>query len=208
MALPVKLQADEEVVTIRKRHPVYVILKGILAVDHCRAGDLAAVVDVRPVRKRLVVWTWLYVAAVVVPLLYIGLLFYRWQNDLWIVTNQRLIDALRTTPLNQSLSSTDLINVQDISVQKRGMMATMFNFGDVECQTASTQGMFSFRRRGPSRRADGTAGSAARRGAQSSSQQAWARRSAQASNPPRCQLADRRHRAAWSSWRLWLDGMT
>jgi hypothetical protein len=60
------------------------------------------------------------------------------------VTNQRLIDSLRTTPLNQQISSTDLINVQDINIKRRGVMATMFNFGDVICQTASTEGMFTF----------------------------------------------------------------
>jgi hypothetical protein len=52
---------------------------------------------------------------------------------------------VRSTPFNQSTSSTDLINVQDISVSKRGVMASIFNFGDVLCQTSSTKGQFAFR---------------------------------------------------------------
>ena len=144
MGLPIKLQADEKVETIRKRHPVYVILKGILAV----------------IIAGLVIWglswlsgqfswmgsigIWLIVGILLVVALYIAVLLYRYQNDLWIVTNQRLIDSLRKSPVNHELSSTDLINVQDISVRKRGIMATLFNFGDVLCQTASTDGEFSF----------------------------------------------------------------
>ena len=144
MALPVNLQDGEELVTVRKRHPVYVILKGILAV--IIAGLLIWAISwvSGNVASASSIWPWLYVATVVGAVGYIGFLFYRYTNDLWIVTNQRLIDSLRTTPLNQSISSTDLINVQDISVRKRGIMATTFNFGDVLCQTASTEGMFSF----------------------------------------------------------------
>ena len=145
MGLPVNMQNDEEVVTIRKRHPVYVTLKGVLAV--VIAGLvvwlLSWLSSVSPWESSI--WIWLYVAAVVIAVLYLGLLFYRYQNDLWIVTNQRLIDSLRTTPVNQSISSTDLINVQDINFEKRGIFATLFNFGDVMCQTASTDGEFSFR---------------------------------------------------------------
>lgn len=144
MALPINLQDGEELVEVRKRHPVYVILKSIAAV----------------VIAGLLIWgfswlsgqfswassiaVWLYVAVVVVAAGYLGLLAYRFYNDLWIVTNQRLVDALRKTPFNQELSSTDLINVQDINIRRRGIMPTIFNFGDVVCQTASTQGEFIF----------------------------------------------------------------
>lgn len=144
MALPVKLQADEELVTIQKRHPVYVILKGIGAVIVAGLAiwGLSWLSSLGASDGAL--WTWLYVAIVLIAAGYIGLLIYRFVNDLWIVTNQRLIDSLRTTPFNQQISSTDLINVQDINIRRSGIMATMFNFGDVLCQTASTQGLFTF----------------------------------------------------------------
>ena len=91
------------------------------------------------------IWTWLYIAVVVVALGYIGLVFYSWNNDLWIITNQRLVDSTSKTPINHTVSSTALINLQNISVSKRGVLASIFNFGDVLCQTASTQGQFAFR---------------------------------------------------------------
>lgn len=144
MALPINLQDGEELVEVRKRHPVYVILKSIAAVVIAGlliwgfswlSGQFSWVNSIA---------VWLYVAVVVVAAGYLGLLAYRFYNDLWIVTNQRLVDALRKTPFNQELSSTDLINVQDINIRRRGIMPTIFNFGDVVCQTASTQGEFIF----------------------------------------------------------------
>ncbi len=145
MGLPVNLQQDEVVVAVRKRHPVYVILKGILAlvIAGLAIWLFSWLSGASPWTTSI--WGWLMGATVVIVALYLGLLFYRYQNDLWIVTNQRLIDSLRTTPVNQSISSTDLINVQDIRIERRGILATIFNFGDVVCQTASTEGEFSFR---------------------------------------------------------------
>ena len=145
MELPVQLQASEELVTVRKRHPVYVILKSVLAV--LIAGLVIWLLSwlSGQFASDSSIWFWLYVAAVVVTLAYIGLLFYGWRNDLWIVTDQRLIDSQRKSPFNQTTSSTDLVNVQDISVRKSGVMASVLNFGDVLCQTASTQGAFVFR---------------------------------------------------------------
>lgn len=140
MALPVKLQADEECIAIRKRHPVYVILKGIFAI--VVGGVIAWLLGLVPWFEQYQVWIWL--AATLLVALYIGILIYRFQNDLWILTNQRLIDSLKRNPFNHELFSTDLINVQDINVHKRGIMATTFNFGDVVCTTASTDGEFRF----------------------------------------------------------------
>ena len=145
MATPVQLQSNEELVALRKRHPVYVILHSVLAAIIAGLAIWLISWISGTIASSSSLWTWLYVAVVVVALGYIGLQYYRWQNDVWMITNQRLVDATRNSPFNQTTSSTDLINVQDISVRKRGVMASIFNFGDVLCQTASAQGAFTFR---------------------------------------------------------------
>jgi hypothetical protein len=63
--------------------------------------------------------------------------WYRYQNDIWVVTNQRIIDSLKSNPFNKRVSTADLVNLQDINVHKRGLTSTMLNYGDVVCQTAS-----------------------------------------------------------------------
>ena len=62
--------------------------------------------------------------------------WYRYRNDIWVVTTQRLIDSTRTNWFNHRMASTDLVDVEDITIERHGFLATAFNFGDVRCQTA------------------------------------------------------------------------
>ena len=63
--------------------------------------------------------------------------YYRYHNDIWVITNQRLIDSTKTNPFSLKISTADLVNVQDMTVDRSGVFRTMFNFGDVVCQTAA-----------------------------------------------------------------------
>ena len=49
-----------------------------------------------------------------------------------------VIDARRKHPFNLEVSSADLVNVTDISVQRSGILRTMLDYGDIICQTAGT----------------------------------------------------------------------
>ena len=62
--------------------------------------------------------------------------WFRYRNDIWVVTTQRLIDSTRTNWFNHRMASTDLVDVEDITIERHGFLATAFNFGDVRCQTA------------------------------------------------------------------------
>ena len=63
--------------------------------------------------------------------------WYRYNNDIWVITNQRIIDSTKTSPVTLKLSTADLVNVQDITVERDGIFRTLFNYGDVICQTAA-----------------------------------------------------------------------
>lgn len=145
MALPVKLQNGEEVVLQVRRHPVYATLQiiGAVVIGILLILLVSWLSGVLPGLSTL--WTIAYVIIIIGAVLFGLVSFYRYFNDLWLVTNQRLIDSTKNTPFSHTVSSTDLVNVQDIGVQKKGILATMFNFGDVVCQTASTRGNFVFR---------------------------------------------------------------
>ncbi|MEX2245707.1 MAG: hypothetical protein WEC75_03380 [Dehalococcoidia bacterium] len=68
--------------------------------------------------------------------------WYRYNNDVWVITNQRIIDSRKTTPFNLRMSTADLVNVQDMTIERDGVLRTMFDFGDVVCQTAAEQADF------------------------------------------------------------------
>ncbi|HEY7270962.1 MAG TPA: hypothetical protein VH951_14150 [Dehalococcoidia bacterium] len=63
--------------------------------------------------------------------------WYSYHNDIWVITNQRLVDSRRTNPFNLTVSSADLVNVQDMTVERRGILQTTLDYGDVVCQTSA-----------------------------------------------------------------------
>ncbi len=63
--------------------------------------------------------------------------WYRYHNDIWVITNQRLVDSTKTNPFSLKISTADLVNVQDMTVERSGVLRTMFNYGDIVCQTAA-----------------------------------------------------------------------
>lgn len=65
--------------------------------------------------------------------------------DMWIVTDHRVIDSEQHGFFNRSVSELSLSKIQDISVATRGAVATFFDFGDVEIQTAGTKEKFLFK---------------------------------------------------------------
>jgi hypothetical protein len=83
---------------------------------------------------------WIVIIVAAIWLLYwvvkIFLEWYRYNNDLWVITNQRLVDSYKANPFNHRLSTADLVNLQDMTVERNGILQTTLNYGDVVCQTA------------------------------------------------------------------------
>ncbi|MBX3056776.1 MAG: PH domain-containing protein [Anaerolineae bacterium] len=145
---PVTLQKDEKVIKLMRRHPARLVLDIVLTI----IVEIIVLVALFWLRSITASWEWLGLLwtiligiAIVGGLLFIGIEFYRYRNDVWLLTNQRIVDSTRTSPFNQTVSSADLVNVQDMNFHKRGVLATLFNFGDVICQTASQTQHFAFR---------------------------------------------------------------
>lgn len=140
MSLPVQLQDDEQVVRIIKRHPLALIGRIVGAVLllliaafvwlwlRSFGGGMQLVADI------------LMGVGTLVSVIYVGVYWYRYANDLWIVTTQRLIDSTKTTPFSHDIKTATLTNIQDINIRKRGIFQTIFEYGDVICQTASASG--------------------------------------------------------------------
>jgi uncharacterized membrane protein YdbT with pleckstrin-like domain len=146
MNLPVEVQPNESVILVVRRHPVYMVAKltgiGLLMVVPAAlfmwlisaTSGFGGVIGLIAIAA-LIVWILVWAA--------VGyFIWYRHQHDLWVVTNQRLLDLNKRNFFDQRVSSADLDNVQDISIEKHGLLAMLFNFGDVRCQTAGAQGSF------------------------------------------------------------------
>ena len=140
MKLPFPLQESEKVLVVCRRHWLYLYPRLVLQILAAVVPVLALFLILRwadalsglaPKAASLVSLVWLAFWAVK-----IFLLKYRYDNDLWTITDQRLIDSVRSNPFNLRITAADLINIVDTSINRAGLLPTMLNFGDIRCETA------------------------------------------------------------------------
>jgi uncharacterized membrane protein YdbT with pleckstrin-like domain len=65
-------------------------------------------------------------------------------NEL-IITTENLIQVLQKTLFNRQTSHLNLADVQDVTIDKRGIFAYIFDFGNLTIETAGEAANFSFR---------------------------------------------------------------
>lgn len=65
-----------------------------------------------------------------------------WYLDVWIITEEKLIDSQLVTFFLRRRSEIALRQIQDIRYNISGTLATLFRFGDIIVQTASKEGAF------------------------------------------------------------------
>jgi uncharacterized membrane protein YdbT with pleckstrin-like domain len=57
--------------------------------------------------------------------------------DMWIVTNDRIVDVEQEGLFSRTTSELDLYRVQDVTVDIRGIFHTLLNYGNLTIKTAS-----------------------------------------------------------------------
>ena len=65
-------------------------------------------------------------------------LFVDYYLDMWIVTNDRIVDIDQLGLFNRTISELDLFRIQDVTTQVKGIFATFFDYGNVNIKTASS----------------------------------------------------------------------
>jgi len=145
MALPVELQKNERVVGEFKRHP-YFLIKQLIIITIAGIGPILILIWLSGFIRFIsdigqpiaILWA---VGAIIAGLV----AFYGYENDRWFITNQRIIDVTKRNVFNTTVSSAELVNILDMTIRQRGVIANTFNFGDVECQTAGGGRVFAMR---------------------------------------------------------------
>lgn len=65
--------------------------------------------------------------------------------DVWLVTNDRIVNIEQMGLFARTVSELDLYRIQDVTSEVNGFLPTMFNFGNVYIQTAGQHERFVFR---------------------------------------------------------------
>ena len=76
------------------------------------------------------------------------LAFYIWMDnylDVWTITTHRIVSREQKGLFNRTVSELELYRVQDVSVEQKGFLPTMLNYGDLYVQTAGATERFVFK---------------------------------------------------------------
>lgn len=76
--------------------------------------------------------------------LFLFQLFLDYYLDSWIVTTRRIINIEQNGLFGRTVSELRLYRIQDVTATVNGFTKTMFNFGEVEIQTAGEHERFMF----------------------------------------------------------------
>ncbi|MPZ48455.1 MAG: hypothetical protein GEU75_03935 [Dehalococcoidia bacterium] len=143
VSLSFPLQEGEQVLEVCRRHWIYLwpnmaIHLLVMLAPPVAFGVVLSATDAYEGILAKVFWV-----AAAIWFLYWGvrtfLAWYRYHNDAWVITNQRLIDSFKTNPFSLKISTADLVNVQDITVDRHGVVRTLLDYGDIICQTAADE---------------------------------------------------------------------
>lgn len=65
--------------------------------------------------------------------------------DIWIITNERIVNIEQRGLFMRQVSELRFLRVQDVTSEVEGLLPTILNFGDVIVQTAGEESRFVFR---------------------------------------------------------------
>jgi hypothetical protein len=126
--------ADEELVYVERKHPLLLIKELFLyGLVLALIAALPRYASRGPEIAKIVSWDkfWMIymgAGAVVSALAYAR--YYEWKYDLFLVTNQRIIDYNRYFPFRRIVTEAELTRVQDSSYTVPGPGGQLFDYGN------------------------------------------------------------------------------
>lgn len=79
-----------------------------------------------------------------VGLLWMIYLWYEWFFDICVITDRRLVDIDQEGFFHQRFSEAGLEKIEDVTYEVRGVLQTLFNFGNVVVYTSGSEQGFTF----------------------------------------------------------------
>ncbi len=147
----IKQKSYEHVVHVLRRHPFTFIPTALLFIA-LLAIPVVLYVLINPIYGEFFSGPNIYPLMVLggsVYYLSIYLFFYAhfidFYLDLWIVTNDRIIDNEQHGLFHHTTTELELHNIQDVTSQTTGILGTFFKYGDVTIKTASVTTNIVFR---------------------------------------------------------------
>lgn len=143
----IQLPSEEKIIVFTRRHPITLILK-MAAIATLLLISIAVIIALTQSFSLFDSLT-LLLALIVLLILFYAIFafiyFINWHLDVWIITDKRVIDIEQISLFNSEFSEFMLAKIQDVSVDKKGFLANIFDYGDVHIQTAGMARVFIFK---------------------------------------------------------------
>lgn len=131
---------DEKIVLVKKRHP-WVLFK----------AGLVALLVIILVLISFLIWGASSISVIVLTagLVFLTLFlmgrFFVYNNDIFILTNHRIINIDQSGFFTRRVSEAELENIQNVTYMIKGPIRSLLNFGDIEVATAGNTPGLVFR---------------------------------------------------------------
>ena len=140
----IKQKSYEKVVHVLRRHPItfvptlllLLILLAIPAILYFVIGGIfPTLLENKILYPISIIAASIYYLSI---LLFFFAQFIDFYLDVWILTNDRIVDIEQFGLFSRTISELDLFQIQDVTTDVHGFFHTFFHFGDVSVKTAST----------------------------------------------------------------------
>lgn len=133
---------DEEVILLVRKHPitqVYWVLNTIFLF-----GIAFLLPTLVPILFGLQVPLFIQIFSFVAILIYAFLNILSWIYNCGIITSKRIIDIDIQGFINKHITTADIIDMQETNVRSGGLLATYFNYGNIQILTATFEKNIEF----------------------------------------------------------------
>ncbi len=129
---------DEKILCVWRHHPVTLFKPALRSLAFMVLPILITIITGFSWLSNIFLFG-LFIVIVLMCLTYAASEWVSWYNDIYILTSYRVIDVQQEGFFHRTFKEASLSRIQDITYEVKGVMASVFNYGLVEVQTAGTE---------------------------------------------------------------------
>ena len=125
---------DEEIILLMRQHP-WVLAKSAFIL----------IIVILVIFLSFFIWKvnnislGLLIVAIIFMVIYIAVCWYSFANNIFILTNQRLIKIDQKGYFNRKVSEAELDNIHNVNYEIKGIIKSLLNFGDIKISTVASE---------------------------------------------------------------------
>lgn len=119
---------------------IIAIIFSLIPVVFIALSSMFSVLTVIQVPGRFVIILTLFYYLIIFSYIFVN--FITWFYNVFLVTNERIIDVDYSNIVVHNVAETKLVQVEDVHYEQSGFIRTLLNFGDVFVQTAGAERVF------------------------------------------------------------------